>query len=540
VDKHRTESLRTFGAAGFALLLAVAVALATLSESSRRGRLSTVPTVDNVIYMADGARLLAAFESGGLRGVVREYVRRPPHAPYSAMLAFGAYAVAGVQDAAPQLASIVIPLIGLAWCVRLARGAPPLTVALLLVSVALTPIWVWSIEIFKPDYFAGLMTAIAMTVILQIPAGKGRIARSCLAGAALGLALWAKPTFFPGTMVYCGAALLARWASLRKGSGARGGVPSLLGMAGPAGLTAAAIAGPHYVLALRGELEYIWMQMAGSHAEMWRLHGTAWQHATFYLTGPSGSALLGRWWPFMVGAMVIMAALFCWRFGAASVRRGWPWALCLGLTLLVPTVSRMKVIEFATTFDFLMLFAFVRSLSQLARLRRRLCPRWPGAAVLASLCAMAAAVTFRWTIPLSAASRAEEPRPTAAERAEVATKVFASAARLAGGRKALVLVVGTRGILNHNLFEIWTVRDRVSLSTSMVRRSISDAELATRLAGADVLVANNGATGMTDAEGPDGLSRELLDRIAANPAWEERSSVPVPGTSGRFVIFARR
>jgi hypothetical protein len=228
------------------------------------------------------------------------------------------------------------------------------------------------------------------------------------------------------------------------------------------------------------------------------------------------------------------------RWGLACVRRAWPWAVCLAATLAVPSISRMKIIEFATAFDFLLIFAFARSVALLARAGGRLRTRRPVALPLTTACVIVSAATLRWTIPLWPAEPGEASHPTPGERAEVANRVFSSVERAARGQGSLVLVLGTRGIINHNLFEVWAVRDRIPLATSIARKPLSDAELASRLAGADILVANNGETGMTEPEQFPGLSGGLLRRVRSDQTWEEREVVAVPGTGGEFVVFARR
>jgi hypothetical protein len=515
--------------------LALVITLATVSESARRGRLSGPPTADNIIYMAGGARLFAAFEKGGVSGLAHAYIQRPPHSPYAEMVACFSYLVLGVRESASSFAGALIPLCGLAWCLRLARGASPWVAVLLLISVAAVPIWTWSIEILKPDYFAGLATAIAVSILLGGRGlGHGKVSFA-IAGVFLGLALWSKPTFLPATLLYSGVAFMLGSLVARPRTSLRGLVICGLVVAA----SAMSIAGPHLALVYKSESEYFWRQFAGASAESWRFHGTPWEHSTYYLTGPSGAVLFGRSIWVILGTVLLVGLPLCARFPAAVAHRSVSWLVCLALTLGVPAVSRMKVTEFATTFDFLLLFAFVRSVAVLARVRGRI---FPGAPVVLGIAAVAAAVSvgsFRWTLPLSPSSPQTSPRPTLAEQAIVAHDVFDAVERSSGGQPARVLILGTRGLINHNLFEFWAVRDQVSLSTSLVRKNLSDLDFAARLGAADILVANDGLTTMTEPEGASGLSCELLARVAADGAWEEQARVAVPGTQGRFVVFVR-
>jgi hypothetical protein len=108
----------------FAALLTVLI----LNYSFRHGRLSTLPAFDDVTYLADGLQRLAVLKSGGVRGAWDDYLRHPPHSPYSECLAAAAFAVFGPHDWAPYgangllafafflAANVLLRGISTCWC----------------------------------------------------------------------------------------------------------------------------------------------------------------------------------------------------------------------------------------------------------------------------------------------------------------------------------------------------------------------------------------------------------------------------------------
>jgi len=81
--------------------------LATLGASLHVGRLSVVPTYDDVAYLVDGLHRLKAFDEAGFRGLFRSLAIEPAHAPLTTITAtigfaltpgssIGTYALGGV------------------------------------------------------------------------------------------------------------------------------------------------------------------------------------------------------------------------------------------------------------------------------------------------------------------------------------------------------------------------------------------------------------------------------------------------------------
>jgi hypothetical protein len=74
---------------------------ATLGASLRVGRLSVVPTYDDVSYLVDGLRRLKAFDAAGFRGLFRSLVIEPAHAPLTTITATIGFALTPGEHPSP-------------------------------------------------------------------------------------------------------------------------------------------------------------------------------------------------------------------------------------------------------------------------------------------------------------------------------------------------------------------------------------------------------------------------------------------------------
>lgn len=527
-----------------ALALAAAIAAATITASMHRGRLATMSVVDNVIYMARGAEWVRAVREGGLATLAREYLARPPHAPYSTALSFAAFELLGVRAWAPSVLSVRVPALGLWWVSRLTRGARWPARAGAVIAATCVPLWAWSIDVIKPDYAVGVLTAVAVSIALRDRRVFTRPRRALALGALVGAALLAKPTVFPGTLLYVGVALASRWAAdgLRRRAWRIGRAVRTAALVS-AGIVA--VAGPHFVLAAGHLRDYIHENMAGGRAYLWREAGSLGHHLRWFLTGTSGARLLG-WtlWPLVVGIGIGVAAAVCRRRWDA-VRDGWPWAASLGAAFLLPALNRMKVLEFAVVFQVLIVFAFAAAMGHLGRLERR--ERWRRPLATATALALAAwcLLGLRWTIDLEPIDPVRRPHPTLAERARVAEDVYRLALTAAPSSPSPkgphVVIAGAPGDVNHNLLTLWSVRDRVPLRASLIQRDLPPATLEARLAAADVVICPGPGTGMTDPRrAPAGIDARMVDAMRGRTGWAVTGRVPVSGRDAAVTVFRRR
>ena len=178
------------------------------------GRLAQELVHDDVGYALDGVKRLDILLQAGPGAALHNLVAIPPHSPWQTLLAMLSFVAAGIEDFAPYAANSVI-LVGvalaLAWNLRTAsRGIfwPALA------AVLTAPLAYFAISEFRPDITLGLVCALMAWWFLEGVMERRRAA-SIAAGAALGLALLVKPTFFAHTLALafalCTFALAAAW-----------------------------------------------------------------------------------------------------------------------------------------------------------------------------------------------------------------------------------------------------------------------------------------------------------------------------------------
>ena len=525
----------------------------TIDASMRLGRLRGYATVDNVISFARGAEWVRVVERGGVVGLVKEYVERPPHAPYSTVSAFVGFEVLGVRDVSAHVMAGVILATGFGAVWVLAGGSRVrgwrelMTACVLLMAAACVPIWAWSVEVLKPDLFAGVVSAIGMAACVGQPQKKRGLHAWFGIGAIFGVALWAKPSVFPQTLFFLGAAGVIR-------------VGAEIAMGAPVALRrrcvemmcllggAVVIALPHYALALPQEVKYIIDNVFGERRSIWAFRGSVWEHGVFYLVHPRGGGMLLGWPGWALGIGAVISGYVAVRRGGAGRVYALAWAGLLGAAYLPPMVNPMKIPQFAAGFQFLVVFAGVMGLAYLGRIARG-AGGWRervGAGLVVGAAVGVCVGTFAWPFdrtpeePERRVARVEQTR----ERVRVVESVYAlvreAAERRGRGETTRVVIAGSLGEVNHHLLTYWGVRDGVELKCCMIRRLVDDAEFERRLAGADVVVANEGGTGMVYVrKAHEGMNEALIARMRRRDEWRKVGRVVVEENRRAFEVFER-
>lgn len=511
----------------------MAVTVLTLRESLERGRLRTYPVVDNVIYMASGAKLLEAARAGGVRGAISAYVESPPHAPYSTLSAALGYAIFGPRDIGPHIAAGIVPLIGLlaVWWVLRSRGLRPWERVAILVVVACMPIWANSVEYLKPDLCCGLLAALGSVMLLARPPGRLDWRPVLASGALFGLALLAKPAVFPQTLWFMFAAFGAR-AIMDRMVGERmftlRRVVQGLVLAG----VAIALATPHYLLVFSRITRYINEIMFGSQRTLWEYRGSVIDHALFHLTGRGGRQFLAVPGWIVLGIVSLAAVVSMRRCGRAQVAMAVGWGVLLVATYLPPAVNHFKNPQFAACFQFLVGFGGVLGCVLLLKRVRQGMARSLAVVTLAIVCL----ATAEWTFPRYAPAEL----PIVDARMVLVQEIYDVAS---GDRRTprTLLVAGPLGHINQNLFTLWCVRDRNPLRTTLLRAPLSGAALDARLAEADYVLVSEGETAMVSTTvAKPGIAEHLMGEMRARAAWRSVRRFPAPGAPGYFELFARR
>jgi hypothetical protein len=514
---------------------------ATLEESSRTGRLRTYPQVDNVIYMASGADWLKSFRTDGISGLVRSYWSHPPHSPYSTVSAFCGFAVFGVHDWAAHVMASILPALGLftVWgIVRQARLRLWQCLALLLCAAAV-PVWSNALEYLKPDCAAGLFAAIG--IILLVGTGRRRLPlrRWASAGMPFALALLAKPTVFPQTFAFLCVGVIgrivtevslgAKWLERRR-------IGELLVGVG----TAIVIALPHYVMAGQREMQYINDIMFGAHRADWEFRGTLWEHLVFHVSGAGGAQFLG--WPgwLLMGVGLSALVVVLWRRRLAEMAAVWGWLLAVVGTFVPPAVNHFKNAQFAVCFQCIAIVAGITGAAYLLRTWRRVClgglvRNGVAAAGLLALVAMCLG-SLTWRFPRTAV----EDQAITDARMRLVQAIYESV-RGAAGNHGVVLIAGPLGHINQHLFSIWGVHDHSDVRATLLKKAVAADEFERRIALVDVILANNGGTGMiSDRTARPGINEQLLGQVRSSSEWVSIRVFPTPGNNGYFELFRRK
>lgn len=513
-----------------------------IRASSLYGRLSTHPVVDNINYMASGAIWFRAWHTGGLSELVAQYMTRTPHGPYSVAASFLAYLLLGVNDRAAHAASIVPLMIVLSFAWSLTRQVSLFLRLVIIGLVSTVPLWTWSIEIVKPDYFAGFITSCALVLTIIHPSRRRKASWFFGIGVLWGFALWSKPAVFPGTIWYCGVTIAIRtWLSVSSLSRTR--IIQLIRESSLVCLGAMFVAGPHYVIDLEHIVHYISDILVGNRQANWRYNGTQLQHIAYYSMGHGGDVMLGnaRYWLTIV--CVIGGALALTNRSKAVRRSAFAFTVMLLAAYLVPTLSPMKIREFAVVFQTFLIFTAVISIVFIGRTIRHRSIQFLAVAALAAALVFSVA-TLQWKIPL--VSLGSNKAMAVAADNKVVERLYdlvrtASSSLHSYPRNVSVVIGGAPSAFSWGLVNFWAIRDNIPIRATArsTPRSIDD--LYSCIKSADVIVANEGGTGFTrGGTNSEAWNKQFLDGVRRLPLqYKEFAKLQVGNSNRSYYIFVR-
>ncbi len=273
--------------------LCAVVALIVISWSFERGRLQYQMDYEDIITHIDGLKRWHDLSEGGVGQLLANYSKSPAHCPLHSFMAAAGFMFFGVHDWAPYVLNVFVLFAFLALVRRETRtlGFYPSLLAVL--GALFVPLSFQSIHQFRPDFPCALATLWGMVVFprwRQVNYGK----MAAVSGALFGLALLAKPPFFPYTLAM-GA--LPLFFSLVEGikekkSAAGAWLPILRSW--PFFLATALVAGPHYLVAWKKILEYIDLNQFGENAHVWKMTGGLDFQLAYHVFGYSGIFMLGH------------------------------------------------------------------------------------------------------------------------------------------------------------------------------------------------------------------------------------------------------
>lgn len=274
-------------------ILSLLVTLVALAWSFERGRLQYEIDYEDVITHIDGLKRWRNLSEGGAGELITGYVNKPPHAPLHSLMAAMAFALVGPQDWAPYAMSgiLVFFFLLLIWREVVRFGFPG--VALALMGAIFVPVVYQSVHQFRPDFPCAIATLWGMVLFPRWGQAKfGRMA--AFSGAMFGLALLAKPPFFP----YILAMGFLPWfltvvAGVKEGRSIQAVWPTVV-RTWPFFVACAVVAGPHYAIAWKSILEYIQLNQFGDSAHIWKMTGGLDFQLIYHLAGYSGQLMFGK------------------------------------------------------------------------------------------------------------------------------------------------------------------------------------------------------------------------------------------------------
>jgi glycosyltransferase involved in cell wall biosynthesis len=181
---------------------------ATLGYSARLGRLSIVPYYDDVTYLVDALDRLKAFDRDGLLGLLRTFIREPPHAPITALIAAFGFAVTPDNRLGAYALGGAWVLLILALTAYILRRLPSASRAGVFCCVLALPILSLLIGSIRPDTAWGLLTGFVATILATVNLSEASRGRLFLIGALIGLTALSKPTGMPAAISIVGLAYL--------------------------------------------------------------------------------------------------------------------------------------------------------------------------------------------------------------------------------------------------------------------------------------------------------------------------------------------
>jgi len=320
-------------------LLAIGFTALCVSTSKQKGRLSSSPNYDDVVYFNEGAILLQATRSQGLDGVRSHLNTYGLHSPFSTVLAASAYGLLGPDETSPYYANALLVMAYLGCIAWLGRNLRPAAwLATLLLALALPFITMGVVE-FRPDIAWATVTGFGAVFILTRDELFRRPGRAAVAGLLLALALLIKPSTFVMTgLLFTGAVALRfipAWREHRLLS--RQALRGVLFF----GVTVLVVAGPYWLRFGKETWRYFYDASFGINKSIWVYPGSLHDSLFYYISGGAFASTMGG--PGLVLIGLTSAASLYLLFQSPPTR--WPilsLAVLVAGAFFVNTMAQMK------------------------------------------------------------------------------------------------------------------------------------------------------------------------------------------------------
>ena len=311
--RQKGKTTATWATLVIVVLVSVLFTSLIVQYSLKYGRLLYPPTYEDSRYVTDGlSRLFELYDHGAL-AAAKSYVANPPVSPFSSYLAMAGFAVFGTYDWAPYACNCILIVILLLYLVHRVGGSRRWPKTVVAVFAFLTPLTALAVHEYRPDLACGLATAVGMIELTGTALTAISRKRSIVIGCWFGLALFAKPSVFPGTLVFLAAALVLSAARAWIEGDLRHSFTLAARRGAAIVAVAAAVSGLYFVVGLKYQAMYLYQNALTETRHQWALQGSLMDHLRYYLDGPGGKQVFGSFVPLYVFLLVsaVLWAVLC-------------------------------------------------------------------------------------------------------------------------------------------------------------------------------------------------------------------------------------
>jgi hypothetical protein len=528
------------------LILAIAATLFTvvsIRHSIDRGRLSRTPTYDDISYFIDALHRLPVIYGQNVLGWVRDYVRTPPHSPFSTYVALASYMLFGIKDWAPYALNGFVVL-ALLWSVEyLMRGAKAWQRVLAGIFVLCLPLTGKMVTEFRPDLAWALAAAMAVVLPLRGSLVDASWKKQMAAGGWCAAALLAKTSTFPLTLMTVGVAWLLSAACDRLEKGPRITLKRVIGAWIDCAVPIVLFALPHYIIDFQGVRDYIATTLSGRERELWSRHiappssfADRMYQLRFFIDGEGGGFMLGWYLKILaivlgIGFITLVRRTIENRNSLNKLLRALSLGLIAFIAYIVPAMNPVKNPFFGSEFQLLLVLGTILVVHMLLVPEN---PKHPTGFGVLLLCAMTALGLAVWHFP----------PPIDAPNGQATANIN----RVAHSVERIVfdnvspnanVFVTSAGSLSYGTLYYLLRQDGKEIVASDAHR-LTDLDLyRQRFEQADVVVAAEPGVDEFENWLPSyGILGQTLRMLRESPGFHEVGSVP--SESGkRFYIFAR-
>jgi hypothetical protein len=335
---------------------AIIITAVYLHRSEFGGRLSIPPNFDDVVYLQDGLKRLVVWETSGFEAFRSLWHRDQPHSPGSTLQAMISFAILGPSAWAPYASNVIFVLLLFLLFDFLTGAIPGWKRACLFVLLLGPPMLRNMIVEFRPDLPSSLLLACGIILVLHGEFFWQPRWYQALAGIALGLSLWMKPTAFAASIgivlgVFGLAVILEFILRFRQTSRRRIFVGLLLGWG-----TFALIGLPYVLANAKSYITYMRMAFYGPEKPIEDFQGSFFENLRYYWDGSGAEYMVGRGVISGCFLLFIGSLIFLWMVGPRKILFKYLAYFCVLMVLFAgPTYMPVKTPFFGSNFQVLTL-----------------------------------------------------------------------------------------------------------------------------------------------------------------------------------------